>query len=110
MTSPRRLAYRVRRSLSAAGNAALGLTTFGLDTTVLYRRPNISAVGDAVVKIRQASMGTLVPTGLDAPVRLGRVLEADGHVAMLVDQHYERGVEVSFFGRRCMANPLIARL
>ena len=29
---------------------------------------------------------------------------------MLVDQHYTRGVEVTFFGRPCMANPLIARL
>ena len=55
-------------------------------------------------------MGTLVPTGLDAPVKLGRVLEAGGHVAMLVDQHYVNGVDVTFFGRRCKANPFIARL
>jgi KDO2-lipid IV(A) lauroyltransferase len=29
---------------------------------------------------------------------------------MLVDQHDSRGVEVTFFGRRCKANPMIARL
>jgi KDO2-lipid IV(A) lauroyltransferase len=29
---------------------------------------------------------------------------------MLVDQYYVRGVEVTFFGRRTMANPLLARL
>ena len=29
---------------------------------------------------------------------------------MLVDQYYVRGVPVTFFGRRTMANPLIARL
>ena len=29
---------------------------------------------------------------------------------MLVDQHFVRGVDVSFFGRRCKANPLIAQL
>ena len=29
---------------------------------------------------------------------------------MLVDQYYGRGVDVTFFGRRSMANPLIARL
>ena len=29
---------------------------------------------------------------------------------MLVDQRYARGVEVSFFGARCLANPLIAQL
>ena len=55
-------------------------------------------------------MGTLVPTGLDAPLKLARVLEAGGHVAMLVDQHYVNGVDVTFFGRRCKANPFIARL
>jgi Kdo2-lipid IVA lauroyltransferase/acyltransferase len=81
-----------------------------LETTVLYRRPNISAASDAVIAIRQGSMGTLIPTGLDAPFKLMRVIEAGGHVAMLVDQHYVNGVDVTFFGRRCKANPLIARL
>jgi Kdo2-lipid IVA lauroyltransferase/acyltransferase len=89
---------------------ALVATKYRLDTTVLYRRPNIGAISDAVIQIRQDSMGTLVPTGLDAPVKLGRVLEAGGHVAMLVDQYYVNGVDVTFFGRSCKANPFIARL
>jgi KDO2-lipid IV(A) lauroyltransferase len=29
---------------------------------------------------------------------------------MLVDQHWSRGVDVMFFGRRCKANPTLARL
>ena len=89
---------------------ALIAAKFHLDATVLYRRPNIRAVSDAINEIRKGSMGTLVPTGLDAPVKLGRILEAGGHVAMLVDQHYVNGVDVTFFGRRCKANPFIARL
>ena len=32
------------------------------------------------------------------------------HLGMLVDQHFSRGVDVTFFGRRCKANPTIARL
>ena len=32
------------------------------------------------------------------------------HVGMLADQHYSKGVEVTFFGRPCLANPLIAML
>jgi Kdo2-lipid IVA lauroyltransferase/acyltransferase len=82
----------------------------GLDTMVLYRRPNIGAVADAVLDIRQGSMGTLVPTNFDAPVRLSRALAEGRHVAMLVDQHYVNGAQVTFFGRRCSANPLIAML
>jgi Kdo2-lipid IVA lauroyltransferase/acyltransferase len=89
---------------------ALVAAKFRLDTAVLYRRPNIGAVSDAIIKLRKGSMGNLVPTGLDAPLKLIRVLEAGGHVAMLVDQHYVNGVDVTFFGRRCKANPFIARL
>jgi Kdo2-lipid IVA lauroyltransferase/acyltransferase len=82
----------------------------GLDTAVLFRPPNIRAVSDAVLKIRAGCMGTLVATSLGAPVKLLRILEANGHVAMLADQHFVKGVEVTFFGRRCKANPLIAQL
>jgi KDO2-lipid IV(A) lauroyltransferase len=89
---------------------ALVAARHGLDTALLFRRPNIRAVSDAVLKIRAGCMGTLVASGLDAPVRLLRLLEADRHVAMLADQHVVQGVEVTFFGRRCKANPLIAQL
>jgi KDO2-lipid IV(A) lauroyltransferase len=89
---------------------AIVAAAFGLDTMVLYRRPNVDAVADAVIAIRKNSMGTLVPTDLGAPIRLARALESNRHVAMLVDQHYAGGVEVTFFGRRCTANPLLAEL
>ncbi len=83
---------------------------YKLDLNILYRRPNIAAIDEAVRQSREGIMGTLVATGLDAPVKLLRVLEAGGHVAMLVDQHYVRGVDVTFFGRTCKANPLLAQL
>jgi KDO2-lipid IV(A) lauroyltransferase len=89
---------------------ALIASRFALDATVLYRRPNLGAVSDAVIQIRKGSMGTLIPTTIDAPFKLMRVLEAGGRVAMLVDQHYVNGVDVTFFGRVCKANPFIARL
>jgi Kdo2-lipid IVA lauroyltransferase/acyltransferase len=89
---------------------ALVASTENLDVTVLYRRPNIGAISDAIIKIRAGSMGKLVATSMDAPVRLLRELETGGRVAMLVDQHYVKGVNVTFFGRPCKANPLIAQL
>jgi KDO2-lipid IV(A) lauroyltransferase len=82
----------------------------GLDSAILYRRPNNDAVSEAVIKLRTPLMGELVPTTLDAPLKLGRLLQSGVHVGMLVDQHYTRGVEVTFFGRRCLANPLVAVL
>lgn len=82
----------------------------GLDTLVLYRKPNLEAVADAVLKVRSGHMGEMVATSLSAPVRLANALAANRHVAMLVDQHYVKGVDVTFFGRTCKANPLIAML
>ena len=82
----------------------------GANSAVLYRRPNIRAVSDAVIKLRAGVMGQMIPSCLDAPVQLAHLLERGVHVGMLVDQHYNRGVDVTFFGRPCKANPLIARL
>ena len=82
----------------------------GLDAMIVYRRPNVGAIADAVIDIRAGAMGTMVPTNFDAPIRLGRALSEGRHVGMLIDQHYVKGVEVMFFGRRCLANPLLAAL
>jgi Kdo2-lipid IVA lauroyltransferase/acyltransferase len=82
----------------------------GLDSYALYRRPNIKAINDAVLKIRAGCMGNLIPADLDAPIRLADALRRGGHVGMLVDQHYAKGVEVTYFSRTCKANPLLAQL
>jgi Kdo2-lipid IVA lauroyltransferase/acyltransferase len=79
-------------------------------SAVLYRRPNVRPISDIIVKLRTPLMGELIASGLDAPVRLARLLQAGTHVGMLVDQHFTKGVEVLFFGRRCRANPLIAMI
>ncbi len=88
----------------------VGAKLIGVKSAVLYRRPNIGAVNDVIVKLREPLMGELIATGLDAPVKLARLLQAGVHVGMLADQHYSKGVEVIFFGRRCLANPLVAML
>jgi KDO2-lipid IV(A) lauroyltransferase len=88
----------------------VGAKLIGAQSAVLYRRPNIGAVNDVIINLRKPLMGELIPTGLDAPVRLARLLQSGIHVGMLADQHYSKGVEVTFFGRRCLANPLIAML
>jgi KDO2-lipid IV(A) lauroyltransferase len=90
--------------------AALAAKQFGIDYSVLFRAPNVRPVADAVLKMRGDCMGTLVPSGFGAPMRLARALESGSHVGMLVDQHDSHGVDVIFFGRPCKANPLLAQL
>ncbi|MGO9397077.1 MAG: lipid A biosynthesis lauroyl acyltransferase [Xanthobacteraceae bacterium] len=110
--------------MAASGHAILGFAahlanwelpavvakTLGTNSAILYRRPNIAAVSDIIVKMREPLMGELIPNGLAAPLQMARLARSGAHVGMLVDQHYTKGVEVIFFGRRCMANPLIAQL
>jgi KDO2-lipid IV(A) lauroyltransferase len=89
---------------------AICAATYKLDSAVLYRKPNITGIDRWLRETRAASMGTLISTGLDAPMKIAEALHRGAHVGMLVDQYYVRGVEVTFFGRRTMANPLLARL
>jgi KDO2-lipid IV(A) lauroyltransferase len=89
---------------------AICAATYGLDSAVLYRRPNVKAIDRWVARTRAANMGELINTGLDAPMKIAEALERGARVGMLVDQYYVRGVDVTFFGRRTKANPLLARL
>ena len=89
---------------------AVCAAAYKVDSAVLYRRPNIAAIDRWLRETRTASMGELISTGLDAPMKLSDALKRGAHVGMLVDQYYVRGVPVTFFGRRTMANPLLARL
>jgi KDO2-lipid IV(A) lauroyltransferase len=89
---------------------ALAAVAHGLDTAILYRRPNIASADRIVQEMRQVNMGTLIPAGRDAPIRLAEALKKGQHVAMFVDQYLTGGVEVTFFGRKTRANPMMARL
>ena len=89
---------------------ALAAVAHGLDAAILYRRPNIASADRIIQEMRQVKMGTLIPAGRDAPLRLAEALRKGQHVAMLVDQYLTGGVEVTFFGRKTRANPMLARL
>jgi KDO2-lipid IV(A) lauroyltransferase len=89
---------------------ALAAPAYGLNSAVLFRRPNIAAVDRAIQDMRAVNMGTMIATTADAPLRLAHALEDGVHIGMLVDQYFGKGVDVTFFGRQTKANPLLARL
>jgi Kdo2-lipid IVA lauroyltransferase/acyltransferase len=89
---------------------ALAAIAHGLDAAILYRRPNIASANRIIEQIRAVKMGTLIPAGRDAPLKLAEALQTGQHVAMLVDQYLTNGVEITFFGRKTKANPMLARL
>jgi Kdo2-lipid IVA lauroyltransferase/acyltransferase len=89
---------------------ALAAVAHGLDAAILYRRPNIASANRIIEELRSVKMGTLIPAGRDAPLKLADALQKGQHVAMLVDQYFTNGVDVTFFGRKTKANPTLARL
>ena len=89
---------------------ALAAAAHGMRGAALYRAQNIREIDRFIRGIRASNMGVLVPTTFDAPMRLANLLREGVSVGILVDQHFGQGVDVTFFGRTCKANPLIARL
>jgi KDO2-lipid IV(A) lauroyltransferase len=89
---------------------ALAGPAHGVASAVLYRRPNSASADRIINEMRRVNMGELIPSGRDAPFRLAEALQQGKHVGMLVDQYLTGGVEVTFFGRKTRANPMLARL
>ena len=89
---------------------AVAAVAHGLNAAILYRRPNIASADRAIEQLRSINMGTLIPAVREAPLRLAQALQNGQHVAMLVDQYFTNGVDVTFFGRKTKANPTLARL
>jgi KDO2-lipid IV(A) lauroyltransferase len=89
---------------------AVAAAAHGLDAAILFRRPNSASANRIIEEIRAVKMGTLIPAGRDAPLRMAEALRKGQHVAILVDQYFTNGVEVTFFGRKTKANPTLARL
>lgn len=82
----------------------------GLEVTSLFRAPNNRFVARRLLKIRASRMGSLVESRQGAAFRLAAELERGGRVGMLVDQRFQGGVLVRFFGQLADTNPLLAKL
>jgi Kdo2-lipid IVA lauroyltransferase/acyltransferase len=89
---------------------ALAAARHGLPAAVVYRMPNNKGVAEQIAAIRGGLMGRLIRSRREAVFEMASSLQSGEHLGMLVDQHWSRGVDVTFFGRRCKANPTLARL
>lgn len=88
---------------------AICAAKYGLDVTAVFRAPNNPAVNKVVHKIRSGSMGGLEAARQGAAFAMQGALERGGHLGMLIDQHFTRGVKLTFFGRTAMTNPIMGK-
>lgn len=89
---------------------AVAAAAHGLPSAVVYRVPNNRSVAARIIAIRTGLMGRLIRSRREAVFEMATALERGEHLGMMVDQHWSRGVDVTFFGRTCKANPTLARL
>jgi KDO2-lipid IV(A) lauroyltransferase len=89
---------------------AVAAAAHGLPAAVVYRMPNNRWVAARIEAIRAGLMGRLIRSRATAVFEMATALEHAEHLGMLVDQHWSRGVDITFFGRPCKANPTLPRL
>ncbi len=75
-----------------------------------YRRMKNAQLTDELVRIRTVAGTTPVPAGPSMVARLRREFGPGDGLGMLIDQRYAAGIEVQFFGRPTLLNPLFARI
>jgi Kdo2-lipid IVA lauroyltransferase/acyltransferase len=89
---------------------AICAAKFGLEATAVFRPPNNPAAEQLVREVRRSTMGGLAASGPGSAFRMQGVVERGGHLGQLIDQHFTRGVVVTFFGRPCLVNPMLGKL
>ncbi|GJD63607.1 Lipid A biosynthesis lauroyltransferase [Methylobacterium frigidaeris] len=89
---------------------AICAARFGLEASAVFRPPNSPAAAQLVQEVRRATMGGLTAAGPGAAFAMQGVVERGGHLGMLVDQHFTRGVVVDFLGHPALVNPLLGKL
>ena len=88
---------------------AICAAAYDLETTAVFRAPNDPAVAAIIHEIRSGAMDGLAAAKQGAAFAMQGVLERGGHLGMLIDQHFTRGVVVPFMGRPALTNPVLAK-
>jgi len=88
----------------------LTATKRGIALHTVYRRANNPFFDRIVQKSRAVLGGDLLPKGSEGAKSTLRVLRSGEHLAMVVDQKMNDGIEVPFLGRGAMTAPAAAEL
>lgn len=81
----------------------------GLELAIIYNPLNFGPLSEELLAMRQDCMGHLIAAAPDTAWKIKDAMKAGLHLTMFIDRHQGGGVDVTFFGRRCKANPMAAR-
>ncbi len=80
----------------------------GVDLVVPVRMQHMGAAAALLNRARSGDM--YIPIASDATAKLKGAIDRGACVAVMVDQHDAKGINVTLFDRSCTVNPLFARL
>jgi KDO2-lipid IV(A) lauroyltransferase len=81
---------------------------FGRDCAIPVRVPQVAPLAAEVSRIRARSIHTIVEADATAMRRFHDAARRGELICGLTDQHFARGIEVTMFGRRALAHPMMA--
>jgi len=88
---------------------ARAAAAFGRNIAIVYRQPRIRSFAAELAKLRSGGVAELIPAGFQAPLKIRNAIRRNYLIGILVDQFDAKGIDVTFFGRRCRVSSLFAR-
>jgi len=91
--------------------AAMALLKFGVQVDITYRAPNNPIVDNLVGKYRSLNGRiTAHPKAASSGKKIMSLIKNKGNVAILIDQKYNPGLDIPFFGHNARTNPIAFQL
>jgi KDO2-lipid IV(A) lauroyltransferase len=88
---------------------AIWVERHGLELAIIYNPLNFGPLSEELLAMRQQCMGRLIAAAPDTAWKIREAMKEALHLTLFMDRHQAGGIEVTFFGRRCKANPMAAR-
>lgn len=88
---------------------AIWVKRHGLDLAIIYNPLNFGPLSEELLAMRRECMGRLIVSSPDTAWKIREAMKQGLHLTLFMDRHQAGGIEVTFFGRRCKANPMAAR-
>lgn len=90
--------------------ASKGLAEAGLPLVLVYRPANNPGAEKAIRKFRKGLHAGLYPKGEQGLRKVVKAMREGKSIGLLVDQKYNQGIPVPFFGREAMTSPAVVKL
>lgn len=83
----------------------------GVPIHVVYRRPNNLYLDGLLNRLRaQGGAAGTIPKNIEGARKMVSVLKKNGHLGVLIDQKFNNGIAVPFFGADAMTTPAVTQM